>query len=310
MTNEQIVTEIRNGYSVTDNMQLLYESNLPLIKKFIKPYTAYECEADLLQESYFGLWEAVQHYETSENVLFMTYAVYWIRQSVQRYIEKCGSTVRIPSHTRQKMTRYNKTVHELEYKLCRMPTDKEIVDRMNISIELLPELKIQMQGVASLDTPIADDNSLILADAIQADFNLENETIDKMYAEHSKSELWDIVERFTSDRENSIIREIFINNRTMAAIAREQGISLDRIRQIKEKGLRRMRIGKAKRELLEKFDIVEAGAYRNSMSKYNEHGFTSTVEYIALRRAEIQAEYEERKKQIEIMFSQSKRVCL
>ena len=42
MTNEQIVSEIRNGYSVTDYMQLLYESNLPLIKKFIKPYVAYE----------------------------------------------------------------------------------------------------------------------------------------------------------------------------------------------------------------------------------------------------------------------------
>ena len=110
-----------------------------------------------------------------------------------------------------------------------------------------------------------------------------------MYAEHSKSQLWCIAERFTSDRENSIIKEIFINNRTMAAVAREQGITIDRIRQIKEKGLRRLRTGKAKRELLEKFDIVEAGASRNSMNKFNEHGFTSTVEYIALRRAELQA---------------------
>ena len=100
MTNEQIVSEIRNGYSVTDYMQLLYESNLLLIKKFIKPYTAYEPMEDLLQESYFGLWEAVQHYETSANVRFMTYAEYWIRQSVRRYLEKCGSTVRIPSHKR------------------------------------------------------------------------------------------------------------------------------------------------------------------------------------------------------------------
>ena len=83
MTNEQIVSEIRNGYSVTDYMQLLYESNLPLIKKFIKPYAAYEPMEDLLQESYFGLWEAVQHYETSANVRFMTYAEYWIKQSVQ-----------------------------------------------------------------------------------------------------------------------------------------------------------------------------------------------------------------------------------
>ena len=74
--------------------------------------------------------------------------------------------------------------------------------------------------------------------------------------------------------------------------------------------MRKLRTGRAKRELLEKFDIVEAGAYRNSMSKFNEHGFTSTVEYIALRRVEIQAEYEERKKQIEAMFEQRKRKCL
>ena len=74
--------------------------------------------------------------------------------------------------------------------------------------------------------------------------------------------------------------------------------------------MRKLRTGRARRELLEKFDIVEAGVYRNSMSKFNEHGFTSTVEYIALRRVEIQAEYEERKKQIEAMFEQRKRKCL
>ena len=310
MTNEQIVSEIRNGYSVTDYMQLLYESNLPLIKKFIKPYAAYEPMEDLLQESYFGLWEAVQHYETSANVRFMTYAEYWIRQSVQRYLENCGSTVRIPSQTRQKIARYKKNVQELEQELSRVPTDNEIADKMRVSVRLLPELKIQMQGVASLDTPLADDNSLTLSDTIQADFSLEDETIDKMYAEHSKSQLWCIVERYTSDRENSIIKEIFINNRTMAAVAREQDVTIDRIRQIKENGLRRLRIGKAKRELLEKFDIVEAGAYRNSMNKFNEHGSTSTVEYIALRRAELQAEYEKHKRQVEIMLEQRKRKCL
>ena len=70
MTNEQRVEAIRNGGSVTENMKCLYLENLPLIKKFIKPYTSYETEEDLLQEAYFGLCEAVRHYETSENVLF------------------------------------------------------------------------------------------------------------------------------------------------------------------------------------------------------------------------------------------------
>ena len=74
--NETLVERIRGGFSITENMQSLYTNNLPLIKKFIKPYTAYECEADLLQESYFGLLEAVKRYETDRNVQFMTFAQY------------------------------------------------------------------------------------------------------------------------------------------------------------------------------------------------------------------------------------------
>ena len=310
MTNEQIVSQIRNGFYVTDNMQLLYEKNLPLIKQFIKPYTAYEPIEDLLQEAYFGLWEAVQHYETAANVLFMTYAAYWIRQAVIRYIEKCGSVVKIPSHTRNKMTRYKKTVHELGQELGRTPSDKEIADRMNISVSFLLKLEAQMQGVVSLDTPLADDDSFTLTDTLQADFSLEDETIDKIYDQYSKNELWGIVERYTNDRENTIIKDYFVKDKSLSKIAAEQGITRERIRVIKENGLRKLRIGKARRELLERLDIVDATAYRNSMNKYNEHKFTSTVEYIAICRAEIQAEYEKRKNSIEIIFGQRERKCL
>lgn len=308
MTNEQIVSEIRNGFSVTDNMQTLYEMNLPLIRVFIKPYTAYEPMEDLLQEAYFGLWEAVHHYEVAENVLFMTYARFWIKQAVIRYIEKCGSVVRYPSHTRQRMICCNKAVHELEQEFGRTPTDKEVADRMGISVGLLSELKKQMQGVVSLDTPITDDDSLTLADTVQADLNLENEALDKIYDEHSKSELWGIVEHYTSINENEVIRLYYAHNKSLRQVAKELGISAERVRTIKENGLRRLRIGKAKRLLLEKFDIVDTGIYRNSFNQFNGHGFTSTVEYITLRKAEIQAEYERRKKEIEDMFIEKK--CL
>ena len=67
------------------------------------------------------------------------------------------------------------------------------------------------------------------------------------------------MERYTATKENEIIKEIFLHDKTMAAVAREQGVPISRIRQIKETGLRRLRIGKVKRELLEKFDIAEAG---------------------------------------------------
>lgn len=301
MSNEEIVFEIKNGISATDNMQLLYESNLPLIKKIIRQYAAYEPMEDLLQESYFGLWEAVQHYETSKNVRFMTYAEYWIRQSVQRYLEKCGSTVRIPSHTRQKITRLRRAISQLRQEQGKEPTNTEIAALLGVSVEEVQEIQSYMQGVASLDTPLADDNSLTLADTLQTGFSLENDTIDKIYTEYSKNELWGIVGRFTRIRENEVIKEYFINRKTMSQIARESGVSLDRIRQIKEKGLRRLRMGKARRELLEKFDIAEAGLFRGGLTSYKEHNFTSIVEHLAEKRLEAQEHYQKHLREIEDM---------
>ena len=301
MTNEQIVSEIRNGFSTTNNMQLLYESNLPLIKKFIKPYTAYECETDLLQESYFGLLEAVKRYETDRNVQFMTFAQYWIKQSVQRYLEKCGFAVRIPSNMRAKMSRLRKAISQLRQEQGRQPVPTEIAALLGVSVEEVQEIQGYSQSVLSLDTPIAEDNSLTLADTLQDDLSLENDTVDKIYSEHSKNELWGIVERYTATRENGIIKEIFLHGKTMAQVAREQGLSFDRIRQIKEKGLRRLRIGKAKRELLEKFDIAEAGLFRGSLNNYKEHNYTSIVEHLAEKRLEAEERYRKHLAEIEEM---------
>ena len=300
--NEILVERIRGGFSVSENMQSLYEGNLPLIKKFIKPYTACECEADLLQEAYFGLWEAVQRYETSKNVRFMTYAEYWIKQSVGRYLEKCGSTVRIPTHTRAKMSRLRKAESRIRQEQGREPTVTEIAALLGVSVEEVQEIQGYMQSVVSLDTPIAEDNSLTLVDTLQADFSLENNSIDKIYAEYSQNELWGIVEHFTSDRENSIIKEIFLHGKTMSAVAREQGVTIERVRQTKEKGLRRLRMGKAKRELLEKFDIAEAGLFRGGLNNYKEHNFTSIVEHLAEKRLEAETRYKRHLAEIEEMY--------
>lgn len=177
MKNETLVERIRGGISVSENMQSLYEGNLPLIKKFIKPYTAYECEADLLQESYFGLWEAVQHYETSANVRFMTYARFWIVQSVQRYLENCGSTVRIPTHTRAKMSRIRRATSQLRQEQGKEPEIVDIAVLLGVSVEEVQEIQGYMQSAISLDAPIAEDNSLTLADTLQADLSVENDTV-------------------------------------------------------------------------------------------------------------------------------------
>ncbi|MCM1189364.1 MAG: sigma-70 family RNA polymerase sigma factor [bacterium] len=297
MTNETLVERIRGGYAVSDNMQTLYNNNLPLIKRLIKKYAAYEPMEDLLQESYFGLWEAVQHYESSANVLFMSYAQYWIIQAVQRYLDKCGSCVRIPSHTRAKMTKCRRTIEKLQGE-GKEPTARQIAALMGISEKEVQEIQIYAQGVASLDSPISDDDSLTLSDTLQGDLSPENETVDKLYAEHAKNELWGIVERHTGQVENRVIKEIFISNQTMAEVARAEGISLNRIRQIKEKGIRRLRTGKARRELLERFDVVESKLYNGGFTSFREHG-TSIVEYLTMQKMEAEERYKRHIREIE-----------
>ena len=113
--------------------------------------------------------------------------------------------------------------------------------------------------------------------------------------------MWGIVERYTATRENDIIKEIFLHGKTMAQVAREQELSFDRIRQIKESGLRRLRMGKAKRELLEKFDIAEAGLFRGGLNNYKEHDFTSIVEHLAEKRIEAEERYKKHLAEIEEM---------
>lgn len=290
MSNEELVEQIRNGYHVTENMQVLYENNLPLIKKFIRPYTYYEPEEDLLQEAFFGLYEAVQHYESSENVLFMTYARYWIKQSIQRYMENSGSVIRISSAYRQKIAHYKKAAQEFEQTYGRIPTDEEIADYGLLPLSEIQKIRSYMQEVVSLDAPIKADEELSLSDTIADDFSLEDDTVDKIFAEYQQSELWGIVERYTDNQQERVIKEYYREGKTLSQIARESGISLERIRQYRAAGLRRLRRNKALREIREKCEVVEASAYRSGFNGFKEHG-DSIVEHIALRRTELEQRY-------------------
>ena len=205
MTNEQLVEEIRNGVFVTGNMQILYDRNIALIKKFIKPYESYEDTDDLLQEAYFGLWNAVQHYETSENVLFMTYARYWIVQAVQRYIDDVGSIVRIPSYEKQKIIQYKKKQQEYIKEYGRTPTDKELSEYMCVSIAKIEEYKRYSIGISSIDVPLAEDSEDTLTDALKCDLDIKEETLDNILNECLRSELWGIIKRNTTTIENQIL---------------------------------------------------------------------------------------------------------
>lgn len=283
MDNEKLVEGVRNGFHVTENMQTLYENNLPLLKQFVRPYTCYEAEEDLLQEAYFGLREATKYYESSKNVKFMTYAHFWIRQNIVRYVENCGSIIRRPSGFKQKMNRYNKTVQDFAQVYGRIPTDWEMAEALDISLQKVEEIKIALQEVASLDAPLKTDEETSLGDTIADEYSLENEVTDKIFNKYRKIELWRIVEENTDAQQERVIREYFKEGKTLSQIARESGMSLERVRQYRQAGLRRLRVNRVLRQIREKCEIAEASAYRAGFNKFKEYG-NSVVEHIAIQR--------------------------
>ena len=219
----------------------------------------------------------------------MTYARFWIKQAVIRYIENCGSLIKVPSHFKQIIYRYKKILAEAEKNHLPLPTDEELAHLLKISLDRLDDVKAYSQTLSSLDANVTEQD-MTLHDAVKDDFCLEEFVIDKMYDDYSKNELWGIVERYTDTRESDIIKSYFLYSMSMPQIAKEYGLTTERIRTIKNNGLRRLKIGKAKRELIEKFEIMDASLYRSGYNKFKDYG-ESTVEYIAIRRMELEKEY-------------------
>ena len=291
LSNEELVARIRAGQNIKDNMQQLYNQNLPLIRQFIRPFLGYEDEADLLQQAYCGLWQAVQRYESSENVLFMTYAKFWILQDIRRYLEDNGSLIRIPSHRRQQIVKYKQFIRNFAREQGRAPTTEEIADFLGVSEKEVGNIQMYSKSIESLDRPLtSDDEDFTVGDTVADGSDLEQDIVDRLHDAAVSRELWDIVRAYTDDMQGQVIRAYFHDGKSLTEIAREYGVSMERIRQIKAAGLRRLRMGKALRKIQEKCEIVSADIYRTSFASFKYKG-SSSVENIVIRLEGLEEQY-------------------
>lgn len=288
MSNEEIVDQIQNGYSVTFNLELLYTSNLPLIRLFLKPYIRIkpEDEEDLLQEAYIGMIDAISHYQPDKGILFMSYAEHWIKQRARTYISK-DKSIRIPGHFKEQINRYKKSVQEYEQLYNRNPSDLDMCKYMNVSLEQIEKLKIWMQDVKSLDDTIScNGDSFTIADTIADDFSIEDSVIDDQYKIYEQQTLWEIVDKHVDSEQQSVIKQIFKENKTYKAIAEDTKISVDKVRKLKETGLKKLRSPKAIKEIREKLEMLEESSimYRSGINSFNNKGMSNT-EYLAIKKA-------------------------
>ena len=298
LKNEELVKLIQNGTNVTENMQQLWQQNQGFIFKIAIQYQSLSELDDLIQESYFGLCKAVDHYNPDMDASFIHYASFWIRQQLMRYIKK-NKTVRIPEHTHGKIREYKKAVQQWQQRYHREPTEAEISDYVGIDGKTLEEIKRSalMGKIGSLDVPVGEESDGTLYDLIPSGMDDKEEVLNKVANEELAEVLWGMVKELPG-QQSEVLKMRFKDNMKLREIGAVCGFSTDRARQIENKGLRMLRNPKRSRILREFLDderIYNSALHGNGVSSFS-NTWTSSTERIALKRIEADAEEASRRR--------------
>ncbi len=243
MDNEQLVARIRAGEDVAKNMLELYNQNRGFIVKMAKRYQGFAEMEDLIQEGYIGLSEAVSRYDADKNSSFIHYAAFWIRQSMSRYVDNCGSVVRIPVQARGEIREYNRVVREYRKYYGEWPSDCALCRLLGVTREKLQEIRksVQIGQMRSLSEVLGGDGEeFTLEDSIASDQDLEGDAIREADTAAMKRELWIAVDRLPGNLPE-VIKKRFLDGRTLKEISQEWGVTYSKVHDIQNKALRTLR---------------------------------------------------------------------
>ena len=222
----------------------LVSANLRLVVMAAKQYnlhTALSFE-DLIQEGNLGLMRAVDTYDATKGFRFSTYAMHWIKQAISRAMLNHGRAIRVPVNVLEFKSKYNKASKVLFETLNREPSVEEIAEYLNEKVDKVKEMETLIKDPVSLNTALNDEDDSTLEDLI-ADPN-QDRPDDRIDNELRAKAISAVLETLDTREKEIIIARFGLNGKraqTLDELAKEYKLTKERIRQIEQTALHKLR---------------------------------------------------------------------
>ena len=221
----------------------MIKANLRLVVKIARDYEGIGLPLlDLISEGNIGLMKAVERFDPAKGGKLSTYGSWWIKQSIKRALANQSKTIRLPVHLVDKISKMRRTAMRLQDELGREPSDDEVAGEMGMPTSRVTQMRLAAIRPASLDAPIGDDDSNNFSDVVPDDNaetpyeQLEDKTVTKMLREMVTT---------LDPREATILRFRFGLDggaeRTLEEVGEQFGVTRERVRQIQNIALRKLR---------------------------------------------------------------------
>ena len=232
-------------------LQRLIRGNLRFVVSVARKYQGRGLALlDLINEGNLGLFKAAKRFDMDKDVKFISYAVWWIRQSILQAIAENSRIVRLPSNQLGALNKLKKEISRLEQELERPPSEEELADMLDI-----PEEKIKsILGISgrhiSIDAPLVADEDVNFVDVLP---NEDTPPTDSALMQESLSQEIERALSTLTEYEREVIKMYFgiglPHALSLDEIAMKFGLTRERVRQIKEKGIKRLRVSSKSKHL-------------------------------------------------------------